>query len=242
MAATKDQIISEIQRTAETNGGTPLGQSTFEQATGISTSVWRGKYWRTWGDAVKAAGFEPNTKNEAYDQAFLVLSLARLARKNKRFPTYADARLEREFDKAFPAHQALSRLGSLEERIELVRQFVSDHPDFTDVLDILPPPDETTASQSPPALQDGFVYMGLLQIGREKRYKIGKTTLVDRRKDQISLQLPEDLVLVHYIRTDDATGIEKYWHERFAARRNKGEWFSLTNEDVKIFKRRKSFM
>jgi hypothetical protein len=38
--------------------------------------------------------------------------------------------------------------------------------------------------------------MGLLKLGREKRYKIGKAILVERRADQISLQLPEDLELV----------------------------------------------
>jgi hypothetical protein len=37
--------------------------------------------------------------------------------------------------------------------------------------------------------------MGLLRLGREKRYKIGKTSRVERRADQISVQLPEDLQL-----------------------------------------------
>jgi hypothetical protein len=82
----------------------------------------------------------------------------------------------------------------------------------------------------------------LLKVGREKRYKIGKTNLVERRRDQISIQLPEDLELLHAIKTDDATGIEAYWHERFEAKRTKGEWFTLSREDVQAFKRRKSFM
>jgi Meiotically Up-regulated Gene 113 (MUG113) protein len=76
-------------------------------------------------------------------------------------------------------------------------------------------------------------------IGREKRYKIGKAVLVARRTDQISLQLPEDLELVHDIRTDDAYGIEDYWHRRFAAKNTKGEWFVLSREDIQAFKRRK---
>jgi hypothetical protein len=81
--------------------------------------------------------------------------------------------------------------------------------------------------------------MGLLKIGREKRYKIGKAVLVERRADQISLQLPEDLELVHAIRTDDAYGIEDYWHRRFETKNTKGEWFSLSRQDVEAFKRRK---
>lgn len=56
------------------------------------------------------------------------------------------------------------------------------------------------------------MYLGLLKLGREKRYKIGKAVLVERRRDQIALQLPEDLELVHAITTDDANGIEAYWH------------------------------
>jgi hypothetical protein len=81
--------------------------------------------------------------------------------------------------------------------------------------------------------------MGLLTLGREKRYKIGKAVLVERRTDQISLQLPEDLQLVHAIRTDDAYGIEDYWHRRFAAKNTKGEWYSLSRQDIEAFKRRK---
>jgi hypothetical protein len=83
------------------------------------------------------------------------------------------------------------------------------------------------------------VYLAVLKLGREKRYKVGKAVLVERRKDQISLQLPEDLELVHAIRTDDAYGIEGYWHRRFATKNTKGEWFSLSHDDVQAFKRRK---
>jgi hypothetical protein len=81
--------------------------------------------------------------------------------------------------------------------------------------------------------------MGLLKLGREKRYKIGKAVLVERRTDQISQQLPENLELVHAIRTDDAYGIEDYWHRRFTTKNTKGEWFSLSRHDVEAFKRRK---
>jgi hypothetical protein len=87
--------------------------------------------------------------------------------------------------------------------------------------------------------KDGYVYMALLKLGREKRYKIGKAVLLERRTDQISLQLPADLELVHAMRTDDAYGIEEYWHKRFAAKRTKGEWFSLSRQEIEVFRRRK---
>ncbi len=246
MSITKAQIILEIQRTASDNGGTPLGQNSFERETGISTSSWRGKYWRNYGDAVREAGFIPNLLNEAHNQSFLILSLARLTQKNRRFPTYADMRLEREADKSFPAHQPLTRLGTVNERVELVRRYAEEHHEYSDILDFLPQlqghDDDAGQADSTSSTTDGYVYMGLLKLGREKRYKIGKAVLVERRTDQISLQLPEDLELVHAIRTDDAYGIESYWHARFASKCTKGEWFILSREDIQAFKKRKLFM
>src|SRR5271166_4248428 len=230
MSITKEGIIADIQRTASDNGGTPLGQRTFERETGISTASWRGKYWRNWSDALVEAGFVANRAPEAYDQSYLVLSLARLTQKNRRFPTYADMRLERGANKSFPAHHVLTRLGTVNERVELVRKYATEHHEYSDLLNLLPQEqdngDGTSPKDSAASTNDGYVYMGLLKLGREKRYKIGKAVLVGRRTDQISLQLPEDLELVHTIRTDDAYGIEDYWHRRFNSKNTKGEWFS----------------
>lgn len=50
---------------------------------------------------------------------------------------------------------------------------------------------------------------------------------------------PEDLELIHAISTDDAHGIEAYWHKRFAEKRRGGEWFELSADDVRVFQRRR---
>jgi hypothetical protein len=41
----KEHIIFEIRRTAEENGGKPLGISRFAAETGIGQVDWLGRYW-----------------------------------------------------------------------------------------------------------------------------------------------------------------------------------------------------
>ena len=68
-------------------------------------------------------------------------------------------------------------------------------------------------------LCDGSVY--LLKAG--PYYKIGKSINFDQRLNQIKLQLPYPIEVLHRILTDDVTGIESYWHRRFAMKRTNGE-------------------
>src|SRR5579863_5863855 len=84
---------------------------------------------------------------------------------------------------------------------------------------------------SPKPLELGIVY--LLRSG--PHYKISKTKDFEGRLGQIKLQLPFDVEVVHKIETDDPTGIELYWHRRFMSKRDNGEWFSLSEEDVAAF-------
>ena len=87
----------------------------------------------------------------------------------------------------------------------------------------------------PTAAVVGYVY--LAKSGR--RYKIGQTNDLVRRTNELRIQLPERVSLVHQSSTDDPLGIERYWHQRLAHLRANGEWFSLGAAEVAIFKRRK---
>ncbi len=233
---TKEHIIQEIKRTAAENGGVPLGWRTFGKATGIAESRWRGKFWRSWSEAVQEAGFEPNRPKEAHERDALILALTKLAAKLGRFPTQADMMLERRADPTFPGMTAYDKhVGKRAEMIEAVRAYATEHTEYRDVLDVLPEAEDTPSGVDGAEGVDGAVYM--LKLGRH--YKIGKSFRVPQRHQEIAIELPEKPEVVHVIATDDPTGIEAYWHKRFDAKHTNGEWFALTQDDVRAFKRRR---
>ena len=236
----KSEILDAIREAAAKNGGIPLGQGRFTKETGIQTHIWRGKFWLRWSDAVTEAGFSPNTLTAAYGDEFLLTKLAELARTRGHVPIDTELRFAKSNDESFPGVEAFYRLGSKAERTELLRAFLSQKPEFADVLAILPPQSVIEGSAAEEVSVDddvvGFVYM--MRLG--KHFKIGHTTAVPRRHREIALELPEAPSVVHHIRTDDPDGIERYWHARFARFRANGEWFALTQKEVRIFKRRKT--
>ena len=79
--------------------------------------------------------------------------------------------------------------------------------------------------------------MYLLKHGSRREYKIGRTTSPIRREGEVGIELPLRLEPIHVIETDDPSGVESYWHRRFADKRLNGEWFALTQQDVRAFRR-----
>lgn len=249
----KQHILNEIRRTAEANGGVPLGVARFFLETGIKESDWRGKIWVRWGDAVSEAGFQPNLMQTGYDEEMLIEKFIELARELGHFPVVAELKMKARNDDSFPWNNVFTRrFGSKQQLATKILDYCKSRADYEDVMALCAPiaarhvlghqsNSSVDVSEIDPTVstKEGYVYMGLLRLGREKRYKIGKAVLVERRRDQISLQLPESLELVHVISTDDAYGIEAYWHKRFATKNTKGEWFALSRQDVEAFKRRK---
>lgn len=233
----KQHILEEIRRTAQANGGKALGKERFFTETGIKDSDWHGKHWSRWSDAVRDAGLTPNRMNEAYPDELLITRVIALCRELGRFPVQGDLRIKARNDSEFPSHNAFGRLGSKDTLVGRVIEYCRTNEGYEDVLALCPPAVErrTTSEAETDAQEFGFVY--LIKSGRF--YKIGRSNSSGRREYELAIQLPERAAKVHEIRTDDPVGIEAYWHNRFESKRKNGEWFDLTPQDIKAFRRRK---
>jgi hypothetical protein len=236
----KQRIIAEIQRTAIANGGAVLGWRRFEEETGIRYYDWFGKFWTRWSDAVLEAGYEPNLMYEAYFDEHLLGKLALLTRNLGRVPVRGDYLLAARADSSFPSEKAFRKLGHKRKCAQRVFAYCESKPGNDDVAALWKPiaaaeqqgDDETTNGQTPAV---GYVY--LLKHGSRRQYKIGFTYNILRREGEIRIELPEAVQPVHYIETDDPAGVENYWHRRFANKQLQGEWFALSTDDVRAFKR-----
>lgn len=238
----RDHILAEIRRTAEANGGKPLGRGRFAAETGIQEHDWRGRYWARWNDALHEAGFPPNTLQGRYDDERLLDALVGEIRRLGRMPTSSELTLRRREDPTVPSYSVFERhLGPKATWPHRVAVYCRERSELADVQAIIEPlvaedaaVSEVVADQIE-APEFGFVY--LIKSGRF--YKIGRANSTGRRTYELAIQLPEPVKLVHEIRTDDPAGIEQYWHTRFRDRHKNGEWFELTPADVSAFKRRR---
>ena len=236
----KPHILAEIRRTAATNDGRPLGFRQFARETGIRYADWFGIHWKSWGDAVKEAGFAPNTLRGRISDDDLLTRFVFFARELGRMPVKGDLRLKKRADPSFPNDKVFERrFGTKDQLVTRLRQFCASRSDCADLMPLFAAVGRATQDQEPRTIrasaEDGFVY--LLRSGRF--YKLGRTNAFGRRERELAIQLPQKANTVHTIKTDDPQGIEAYWHERFAAKRRHGEWFELTAQDVAAFKRRK---
>lgn len=244
----KRYIIGEIQRTAESNGGEPLGQRAFEKATGISRHQWKGRYWVRWPDALSEAGFKPLEGTPAFDVEDIIEEIAKLIRKYGRYPVEAEILFEKRGNgnERIPSPGVLrSELGRKPEAIKRIIEYCSPIEDLADVIAILSKDsdgpeisinDGMPYSSARQARASGYVYL----VKSGKLYKIGCTENHWRRKSELHKQTAEGISEVHTIAAiDDAPGIEKYWHDRFADKRQHGEWFDLSPEDIGAFRKRK---
>jgi hypothetical protein len=238
MEVSKRQIIAEIKRLAEASGKPP-GVRLFETETGIKDSDWYPHLWLRWGDALQEAGFARNTMVVGLSDELLVEQYARLAQRLSRLPLQGELIRESKANPAFPSEKTFRRFGGKTNLLKAVAAFCRANPGFEDVVSYCDNGKEKhTATQERDRAADvevGYVY--LLRHGARREYKIGRTNNPIRREGEIGVELPQKLVPIHVITTDDPAGIEAYWHRRFAEKRLKNEWFALTPVDVRAFKR-----
>jgi len=81
-----------------------------------------------------------------------------------------------------------------------------------------------------PEIRRGFIY---ILRADNNLYKIGRAKRVDERVKQLGLILPYELEIVASFETDDMYLAEKQLHNGYRDRRIRGEWFALTDFDVR---------
>lgn len=222
----RDHILNEIRRLATLNGGQPPGMKAFARDTGMESHLWRGKYWARWSDALSEAGYSPNKWQERLDSDEVLTGVIAACRHYGRFPTQDEIQLHRKLDPTIPSEQAIKRhFGARSGLIAALAKRALEDSKFRDIAALLPDDLGSSPAPSPgqPKAVEGFVY--LFKSG--EFYKIGRSDDLERRIRQIGIKLPEKLTPIHSIRTDDPSGIEAYWHRRFADKRANGEWFKL---------------
>lgn len=240
MIVTKDHILGEIKRTAEANGGRPLGRQRFYAETGIKETDWSGKYWVRWSDALREAGYSPNQFQSAYDEQFLLDKLAAFIQELGYFPVTAELKLKARRDSEFPSHNTFARFGGKAKLAARLVDFCQSHDGYEDVVAICAPISSKSEPEEIRNAIEGFETFGSVYLLKSGRYyKIGRTNSVGRRERELAIQLPERAVILHSIKTDDPAGIESYWHARFKDNRKNGEWFELSASEVAAFRRRK---
>jgi hypothetical protein len=231
----REKILAEIKRIAEANGGIPPGSAMFKKETGYRNNDWLGKYWARWSDAIIEAGFVAHEFNQRQDTELFYPMLADLVRHYGRIPTTPEYNLYRIKRPEYPWETTLrSHFGSKSRMYDFLRAWALTTEDYLDIVAMIPEaqiPEVERVNIS----KEGYVYL----IKSGAFYKIGRGDELEKRVKQIRTALPDASTLEHSIRTDDPSGIETYWHRRFADKRANGEWFKLTSSDVAAFRKRK---
>ena len=136
MSRDKQRILEEIRRTAAENDGTPLGWRKFRRVTGIRLGEWYGPLWACWSDALREAGFPPNTKKQPFSKEYLLEELAGCVRDLGRFPSNGQMLFRSRHRQQFPSLGPFKRLGCKRQWLAWLIEYCRARPDYADVLAI----------------------------------------------------------------------------------------------------------
>ena len=236
MALSKQSIISAYSDQVKANAGRPVGERVFHRETGISRYYWQGGHWRSWSAFQADAGYDPNRPTQKIPDETVLNFFAQLALEQPQIPSEADLVLKRRADSSLTNKLVFRRWGDRNALLAKVAEDCEGREHFLPVLELL----KRGASPSLEHRLESFRVKGFVYLLRsDKHYKLGGTNAAGRRLRELAIQLPQKPNTMHVIDTNDPEGIEQYWHTRFAARREGGEWFALTADDVKAFKKRR---
>jgi len=226
MVISREEILAEIQKFVAANNGAIPGERTFRAATRIKESAWKGKHWVRWTDAVREAGFDPNSLNQKIPDENILERLAGYITNLGHFPVRDEINVQARAAPDFPVWQTIrKRYGGMPQTAAALLEF-SRKTGNTVLAKLCEArlaheavkPKHGADVQRETAVKAGFVYLKYSPSLR--LYKIGKANNADKRGAGISLLLPEDLVPKHEIRTDCPYILEKYWENRFRAKKN----------------------
>lgn len=234
----KPKLLRRLTELANERGG-HIAFRAFVEATGISERWLRDQPWFDgWNALLTEAGLK--TKSffvEKTPPEQLAVAVAELILRIGRWPTEDQLRRERAQNAGFPSPAIISPIRKTGELARLIVDLAAAQPKYAAAAAVAAEQKvSSTESGAADERVKGYVYM--LRSGR--RYKIGKSNDPSRRFREVRLELPDETNNVHTIPTDDPSGIETYWHQRFAQKRIRNtEFFALSADDVRAFKRRK---
>jgi hypothetical protein len=219
----RQQILAAIKRVALDNGGRAPGREAFESVTGVRMAEWYPHLWLRWGDALSDAGYEPNALQAKMSDDSVIEKYVGFMPELGRVPVEGEIRRKAREDQSFPSHSVFGRFGGKQKLLEAVAAYCQRTTGTQDVLPLcansMPAASATGTASREARIATEFVY--LMKSG--KHYKIGRTNSLGRRGSELSIKIPVPPTTIHSIETDDAIGVESYWHRRFADKRGEGE-------------------
>lgn len=247
---TKEEIIKELQKCAKENGGKTPGEHNFYEYAEIGIYDLHKLGWANWRELVLDAGLIPNKFDKTkYNHEQLCELFIEAIHEKGRWPTRGELEVKHHKDSNFPdAGTFYKKLGLVltGDLATNLLEYVKDKRKYKDIVSICSSFLEslnrnTTTEDSQLHDHIGYVYLLKSNLGSAAAYKIGKTSDPERRVLELN-QPSNEQILIWKIKTDDPTGIERYWHDRFQLKRlyphrTKDEWFKLKPSDVKAFKR-----
>jgi hypothetical protein len=215
---------------------------------GITRESWLGKHWIRWSEALAEAGYQPNRfSSPPLGKENIIKELLIYFRSLNRIPMFREIQMAKRKNKQIPSITTIKSNFENKTYAEIKQELLTyciNNNEFADLVNLLEKDNikisETSFNVFENSAIIGYVY--LIKHGNRQEYKIGRTNNILRREGEISIELPEKIKPIWTIKTDDPSGIESYWHNRFKEKRLNSEWFNLSINDVTAFKKWKKIL